>query len=177
MPRRKKTVDADETPTVDGNVTKATVLQHHDAIVEKLRVKKEADSALAHAWKQCERDGIDKKELKRIIAERDMSADELAVRDRKYALYRAWLAKPVGYQASMLDKETAPNGHDTEAEAHAVEQHQQNEAYDDGYRAGRAGSALSFCPFEIGSQQYQDYSLGWSSGQKAAVESLGGATV
>ena len=160
----------------DGNVTRQTFLEHHDIIVEKLRLKKEADSALGDAYKAAERDGIDKKELKRAIADGNLSSDELAARDRKYALYREWLDKPVGFQAEMdVAASPAANGHDA-TEAEAVTKHENNKAFEAGVTAGKAGADLASCPFDPGSEEYQSFSLGWSQGQKAAVEALGGTT-
>jgi len=111
----------------DGNVTRQTFLEHHDIIVEKLRLKKEADSALGDAYKAAERDGIDKKELKRAIADGNLSSEN-------------------------------------------------NKAFEAGVTAGKAGADLASCPFDPGSEEYQSFSLGWSQGQKAAVEALGGTT-
>lgn len=165
-------------PDMDGNTSRATFLEHHDIIVEKLRLKKEADSALGNAYKSAERDGIDKKELKRAIADGNLSSDELAVRDRKYALYREWLSKPIGFQGQMdVAAAAEPNGHASDpAESEAVANHENNKAFEAGVTAGKAGADIASCPFDPGTEEHQSYSLGWSSGQRAAVEALGGAT-
>jgi hypothetical protein len=181
MPRAKRSsAAAASTPAVDGNVAKATLLEHHDAIVTKLRLKKEADSALANAWKAAERDGISKKELKRVMDDNALTAEELAVRDRRHALYRAWLNRPVGFQSTMempaseSEQPAAANGHAAPDEAD--QQHARNAAFEEGVVAGKAGADLASCAYLPGTEEHQQFSSGWAAGQRQAVEALGGAT-
>lgn len=183
MPRGKRSSDAPaSTPAVDGNIAKSTMLEHHDAIVTKLRLKKEADSALANAWKAAERDGISKKELKRVMDDNALTAEELAVRDRRHALYRAWLNRPVGFQSTMempaaagdAEQPAAANGHAMPDEAD--QQHARNAAFEEGVVAGKAGADLASCAYVPGTEEHQQFSSGWALGQRQAVESLGGTT-
>jgi ribosome modulation factor len=162
-----------DSPAMDGNVSRETFLEHYDAITEKLRLKKEADSALATAYKSAERNGIDRKALKRAREMADLTAEERSIADRRLRLYSEWLGKPLGFQAEMPMETAAPaaNGHDAAGEKHAS-----NEAYEWGVSAGKAGAADGSCPYPAGSEEMQSWKNGWIAGQKIAVESLGGAT-
>lgn len=170
-----KTRKAKDTPAMDGNVSRQTFLEHYDVITEKLRVKKEADSALATAYKAAERNGLSRKELKRARDTADLTAEERTINDRRYRLYLDWLGKPIGTQA---DAEPTANGHATAdpAETEAVQKHENNEAYEWGISAGKAGAALESMPYTPGTEEYQSAASGWAIGQKQAVEALGGAT-
>lgn len=160
-----KTRKAKDTPTMDGNVSRQTFLEHYDVITEKLRVKKEADSALATAYKAAERNGLSRKELKRARDTADLTAEERTINDRRYRLYLDWLGKPIGTQATA-----------DPAETEAVQKHENNEAYEWGISAGKAGAALESMPYTPGTEEYQSAASGWAIGQKQAVEALGGAT-
>lgn len=174
MARGRKKQD---TPAMDGNVSRATFLEHYDTITEKLRVKKEADSALATAYKSAERNGIDRKALKRAREMADLTAEERSIADRRLRLYAEWLGKPLGFQAEMPVEPAAANGH-APAPDEASQKHENNEAYEWGVSAGKAGAAIEsiVSRYQPGSEEHQQASLGWSQGQKIAVESLGGAT-
>ena len=166
-----------ETPEMDGNVGRATFLECFDDVKEKLRLKKEADSALANSYKRAENAGIDRKILKKALHDAELSAEERVINDRRYRLYLDWLGKPLGTQADIFETETAAepvaNGHDTAAEAEAVAKHQNNEAYEAGVAAGKAGADMASCPYQPGTEEHQVFSTGWSAGQAAAVAALG----
>lgn len=158
-----------------GGPSQAVFLEHFDAIGEKLRVKKTADAALANAYKAAERDGLDRKDLKFAIAESLKGTDEREVSHARRLQYLAWLGKPVGHQGDIFGAESAapePTPEDTAA----VERHENNVAFQKGVEAGAAGAALASCPYEIGGEEYQQFSVGWSAGQAEAVRALGGAT-
>jgi len=161
-----------DNPDMEGNLSKPTFLEMYDLVREKLRLKKEADSALSNAYKACERSGIDTKELKGAMKKAELSAEERAIKARKQARYQQWLG--------LLPMEApATNGHDPApdpAEAEAVQKHENSEAYEWGVSAGKAGAAIESLPYTPGSEEYQQAHLGWSEGQRLAVESLGGAT-
>ena len=115
MARGRKKAD---TPAMDGNVSRETFLEHYDAVTEKLRLKKEADSALANSYRAAERAGIDRKMLKRVRQEADLTAEERAIDERRRRLYLDWLGKPVGFQAEMpVVVAPAANGHAAPDEA------------------------------------------------------------
>jgi hypothetical protein len=166
---------ADSNPETMGNVTKASFLDHVTDLTEKYRIKKNADSALASAFKAAERDGLDRKELKRAMADRDLTTDELAVRDRKYAKYREWLNKPVGFQAELVPADAAPAARDPETAA-AEERHAHSKAYEEGIAAGNAGADIASGRYAPGTEEAQQFSLGWSFAQQQAVARLGGTT-
>lgn len=165
-----------EIPNVDGNVQKETFLEMYDLITEKLRLKKEADSALATAYKAAERNGIDRKALKRAREAADLTAEERAIADRRHRLYLEWLGKPLGFQAEMPVEPAPANGHAEPDEA--GQRHASNEAYEWGVSAGKAGAAIESITsrYQPGSEEFQSASAGWAAGQKIAVESLGGAS-
>lgn len=168
------------TPGPDHNQgpSRSSFLEHYDNLVEKLAAKLSADSAVANAYKAAERDGIDRKMLKRVLAENKKTAAELEIYDAKHRRYREWLGKPVGTQAAMdlsNDNKPATNGHGPEATA-AVEKHEATETFRAGTEAGKAGAAIASNPYPPGSERAQQWSTGWSAGQKEAVHALGGAT-
>lgn len=158
-----------------GNLTQAVFLQHHDDVIEKLRLKKEADSALSNAYKAAGRNGVDIKELKRAIAMSALSAEERAMSDAKQRRYLEWLGRPIGTQATMFtEDDPQPNGHDRET-AEAVHQHEQSEAYEAGVAAGKAGAAIESITslYQPGTEEFQSASQGWAEGQRLAVAALG----
>ena len=167
---------AAETPAADGNVKRETFLEFYDLVTEKLRLKKEADSALATAYKAAERNGIDRKMLKQVRQEADLTAEERAINERRRRLYLDWLGKPVGFQAEMPVEPAAANGHAEPDEA--GQKHASNEAYEWGVSAGQAGAAIDSITsrYEPGSEEYQAASSGWAHGQKLAVELIRGAS-
>lgn len=175
MARGRKAAAA--TPQVDGNVTREAFLSAYDVVTEKLRLKKEADSALANAYRAAERAGVDRKMLKAVRAEADLSAEERAINDRRRRLYLQWLNKPIGTQAEMPLPDAAgeANGH-AEPPDEADQAHARTEAYEWGVSAGKGGAADSSCPYQPGSSEMQEWKSGWIEGQRVAVESLGGAS-
>ena len=151
-----------EHPTTS-NVTPATILGFADELTTALRVKRSADSAVANVYKRAESAGLDRKTLKRAHTDAQKAENERLVDEQRYRRYMAALGCPV---------DDVANGEDAEA----AEKHQNNEAFESGIAAGAAGSPITNCPFDPGTESYQSYSLGWSQGQKQAVEALGGAT-
>lgn len=162
-----------------GNVVQSTLLEFHDELVEAYRLKASADGALRNVYKRAEQAGLDRKTLKRAYTDAQKAENERHVDDERYRRYMAWLGKPIGTQAEMPlpngeggeDTEQPANGEDTEA----VAKHENNAAFESGVAAGAAGNPNAN-PFDVGTENHQSYSLGWSSGQKQAVEALGGAT-
>jgi ribosome modulation factor len=164
-------------PDVDGKVRREVFVEHFDLVTEKLRLKKEADSALSNAYRAAERAGIDRKMLKQVRVEADLTAEERAINEKRRRLYLTWLNKPVGFQSEMEVAPVAPvaNGH-AEPPDETDQKHASNEAYEWGVSAGKAGAATDSCPYPPGSEEAQSWRGGWGAGQKIAVESLGGAT-
>lgn len=165
MARPKKTPPEDQ-----GNVTRAHFLEVFDELTKALRLKASADSAVAAVYKRAEHTGIDRKQLKRAYAESLKATDEREVDDRRYRQYLEWLGKPVGFQPELpVDPPDA-------AETAAVAEHGNNQAFEAGVHAGKAGASLASAPYMVGTEEHQSYSLGWSKGQGEAVAALGGAT-
>jgi ribosome modulation factor/uncharacterized protein (UPF0335 family) len=164
-----------------GNVTQQTFLSHYDTIIEKLREKKSADSALANAYKAAERDGIDKKELKRAVADAQLTTDERELRDRRYRQYMEFLDKPVGFQTGMdlngdAAGQQATDAGQAAADAEALSKHREHDGYEQGFAAGKAGASTSSNPYDPGSDAFSGWHTGWAAGQADAVANLGGAT-
>lgn len=180
---RRKAGEASPGPGHNGGPSRATFLEHVDNIVDKLAVKRSADSALATAYKAAEKDGLDRKDLKFAIAEGGLSSDERELRHRRRMQYLEFLGKPVGTQTDMFTEEAADQSAgegDPEAAAEdeaAVARHELNVAFNQGSIAGKAGAQAASNPYQPGSEQAQSWSTGWSAGQKEFVTStLGGAT-
>lgn len=165
-------------PETEGNVTRAHFLEVFDELTSALRLKASADSAVASVYKRAERTGLDRKQLKRAYAESLKATDEREMDDRRYRQYLEWLGKPVGFQPDLpID----PAGREIDPEADAAEdaavaKHELNVAFTQGANAGKAGAAMASDPYAPGTEQHQQWSLGWSDGQKEAVQALGGVT-
>jgi hypothetical protein len=170
MPRPRKT------PPDGGNVTQATVLQFHDELTEALRLKAASDSKVANVYKRAESAGLDRKTLKAAHKDALKASNERLVDHERYCQYMRWLGVPVDETPDEPDEtgdESAANGEDTEA----VARHRGNKAYEEGVYAGKAGANMAASnAYQPGTEEHQSFSLGWSAGQKEAVEALGGAT-
>lgn len=168
MARGRKPVE--QPPQI--NVTQDVFLEFYDELTEKLRLKKSADSAVASVYKRAEAAGIDRKTLKRAYADSLLTDSERQRAEEIHRQYMIWLGKPVGFQGAMDLGQPAANGHDASP---AVEKHQMNVAYVEGHNSGKAGHPVTNCKYDPGTEQHQQWSLGWAAGQKDAVAALGGA--
>jgi len=155
------------------------LLEYNDMLTTALRVKASADSAVAAVYKRAESAGLDRKTLKRAHNDALKAANERQTDEERYRLYMRWLSAPVDPDETVSDDPEdateageAGNG----ADAEVIQKHENNVAFEEGVAAGTAGSPMSNCGYDVASEEYQSYSLGWSQGQKAAVEALGGAT-
>jgi uncharacterized protein (UPF0335 family) len=181
MPRKRKSADAEPKPANHNQGPSQAKFLEHFAITALLAAKRSADSNLSNAYKQAERDGIDRKILKRAFLENDKTAADRERADQTLRQYMEWLGKPLGTQAAMdfgNDNKPAANGHaeaDPETAA-AVASHEATQTFHHGVTAGRAGAAAASNPHQPGSEQAQQWSTGWAAGQKEAVMALGGAT-
>lgn len=174
MARGRKPAAASGGTETHGNISQATLLEFNDELTQLLRLKKSADSAVSNCYKRAESAGLDRKTLKRAREDSQKAENERQVDHERYVRYMAWLNVPVGTQAEMPmnGEDGAANGEDTEA----VEKHENNDAYEAGVHAGKAGANAASNPHQPGSEPHASFSLGWSAGQKEAVMALGGAT-
>ena len=144
------------------NVTKATFLQFYDEFASSMGEMDRVKSAHATICKRAKSAGINVDELKVSykLCRQDRAKREANLADR--IKYMQWLEKPLGYQGAFDVQIDTPTQDDIEA----AEKHAVAEAYQDGYAAGKAGSGTAFCPFDAGSELYQQYMLGVSVGKE-----------
>lgn len=160
-----------------GNVTRKTLLEFNDALTVALREKATADSAVANVYKRAETAGLDRKTFKKAHADALKAANERQVDHERYCLYMRMLGVPVGEGDAEADGDKAGADQTEAGEAEAVAQHEANKAFEEGVYAGKAGANMAASnSYQPGSAEHQSFSLGWFSGQKEAVEALGGAT-
>jgi ribosome modulation factor len=151
------------------NVTPATFNEAYDDLVEKLAAKAQTDSAVANAYKRWEGMGVDKKELKRAIADGKLDAATRLRMHEHHIRNMAWLGMPLGTQTAM--DLGAPK--DDEGSVISLKR-KKAQVEQEGLAAGRAGASISSCPYTAGTESYQLWTNGWHQGQREIVSTLGG---
>lgn len=111
--------------------------------------------------------GINLKAFDRTRKDAEKSGEIREEEDREYRRYMAWIGKPVGFQAEMFAD--SPR---TEADEHAVAEHQVTQAEEAGAIAGRNGVDRSRNPWTPGTFLWEQYDRGWMRGQEQLAATL-----
>lgn len=153
------------------NVTKETFNEAYDDLVERLAKKQESDSAVANAYKRWEGVGVDKKELKRAIADGKLDAGTRQRMHENHIRNMAWLGMPLGTQTAMDLGEPKPGEGSVITLKRA-----KVEIEREGLAAGRAGASITSCPHAPATESYQIWTSGWHKGQRENADKLSGGT-
>lgn len=152
----------------------ATRVQFLELFDELINAKAKLDSAqdsYRNLFKRGEAMGLNGAMLKASLKLKNQDRDRRESDFSDLAKYLAWLEIPIGTQAEMFGE---PEAEPTAEEAEAVEKHKANAAYNEGLYSGRAGANVNSCPYQIGSEEYQQYHSGYHAGQREIAETLGG---
>jgi len=149
----------------NSNLTKATFLEFYDKYSSSMTEQARLKSAHGTLLKQAKGAGVDLDELKLAYKQSSLDPAEIALHEEERRRYRLWLKRPVGFQANILDEE-GPQEPDSPEDEAAVYAHTLRVAYDDGVKAGRAGADPAWSSFPAGTEEHQQYSLGYEVGKE-----------
>ncbi len=158
------------------NLTPEAFLQHYRVIGDAKRVMdrvqdelKSARGIYRSALKAAKKQGVNQAMLIEAMRIKTIADEaEEAIHFRDLGRYLRYLNSPLGAQFGLFDD--AP----TEVSPDARAKHDDWEAHEAGYRAAQAGTPVEDCPFPVGSEAAQVWSLGWNEGNKVAADLLAG---
>lgn len=160
-------------PRADGsNLQKSTFLEIYDEAIDAKAVLDSARGKYQAIFKRAETLGINRSALSWALKQSSRDRDKREIDDRDYRRYMAWLDMPLGTQAGFDFAAPVAPAPESEADKAATEAHRQSTAYHQGVDAGRAGANISSCPYDVGSEEAQQFHSGWHAGQgeKVSIE-------
>lgn len=95
----------------------------------------------------------------------DRSGEARTLEDQHYRRMMAWMHKPVGFQAELLEPETP-------AAVVAFDVHQLKKVDNEGFDAGKTGRRRDSCPWSPGTEAAQRWNSAWLRGQETIAETL-----
>jgi hypothetical protein len=135
---------------------------------ERLKGKvDEANGKLRSHLKLMEERGVNLKAVALLRKLRRLDGDEATLLMRDVGRMGRWLQMPVFTQASLFPSDDAPEPSE-EGKGLVAEQ----EAWDEGVAAGKAGRAGNDTRFEPGTMLHQRFSQGWVAGQSTLAAKL-----
>lgn len=96
-----------------------------------------------------------------------LETDEAAMRLRNLARYSAWANMPIGTQADLFGATD-----DQRPTEKAQAEHNEWQADDAGYQAGKAGDSIDNNPHPAGTPFYDRWRQGWHKGQEVLAHKL-----
>lgn len=150
------------------NVTPETVQQFTREAVIKRRAVSEAQGEYRAVLKRAKAAGVNTKALSEHINNRALDSDEVTRHYRDVFYYGA--VNGAGY-ASQSDL-FPTSGMDLHVSETASAEHQEFEASEAGYEAGRSGSRIEDCPYPVASPLAQIWSQAWRRGQDSIAAEM-----
>jgi len=136
--------------------------QAHDAAKSK-------KGAYRAAIKAAKKVGIDETAMLEAIRMHTVSDEATeSLYFRNLGRYLTYMNSPLGAQFGLFDDQAA-----TVSDKARME-HAEWEAHEHGYRAAQGGVPIDQCPYPVGSELAQVWSLGWNQGNKVAADFLAG---
>jgi ribosome modulation factor len=159
---------ADRVTTASGasNVNDDTILLHSRQIRTAWDAKNDASAAFLKACKKADDDGVNVKELTKVLKVKQGDPAKADINLRDNIRYRKLLDVPVKWDIDGQGSFEIPTNVSPAA------QREQNDFDDfaDGEKAGLDGHSATTCPHEPGTERYQTWMLGWEKGQKINLE-------
>lgn len=151
------------------NVTPETVQSFTRELVISKRELEEAQGRHRAILKRAKASGINNKAMTEHLANRKLDSDEVTRHYRDVFYYGAVNGAPYAQQQDMFPT----SGMDLHVTEGAEAEHQEFEAGEAGYLAGRAGKPVTDCPFPVTSPLSQVWSRRWHDGQASLAAELG----
>lgn len=148
------------------NVTPELVMEAGRDLGQHRRELESAQGAYRARVKHWKKQGVNTAaliEAMRIKREDDHDPAVLYYRDLNR--YAAWINAVPGTQLGLFVDDTVPPPSDA-----AQQQQATWDAEDTGYRAAQGGVPIDQCPYPVGSELAQVWSLGWNQGNKVAAD-------
>lgn len=154
------------------NLTPEAFLQHYRVIGDAKRVMdrvqdelKSARGIYRSALKAAKKQGVNQAMLIEAMRIKTIADEtEEAMHFRDLGRYLRYLNSPLGAQFGLFDDGQVEVSPDARAK------HDDWEAHEAGYRAAQAGTPVEDCPFPVGSEAAQVWSLGHSKASKVLAD-------
>ncbi len=167
MPRSKKSENEAQPPGEGHNGLSPDRIV--ELTLEARRMKRALDEASGKhraVLSKLSEGGVDMRAWRQVEALHKLDDDEREVRMNNVARYAGFLSLSLGAQPGLFSSDDAnPTTKTREAVQAAL-------AEDDGYAAGRSGSARDTNPKEAGTPHHVLWDKGWKAGEAAAIEAM-----